>query len=79
MENTSLQHIQTSSLGQKIELIEDNINDMDTLTFLLKVMDDPVEQSIFSGLLKIKRDIGDRSLSEYLDEQREQTYQRLFR
>ncbi len=65
-------------LAKEIKLIEREFDNVDNLNLMLKIIDDPVRMSMFSGLLKIKHDIGDISLGEYLKTKKEQAYKRLF-
>lgn len=65
-------------LAREIKFIEQKLGDVESLDTLIDLIDDPVKRSILSGLLKIKRDIGDRDLGEYLETSKARTRKRLF-
>lgn len=70
-------HTSKPSFDKQIDLIERHAHNLDTLKMFLVLINDPTQRAIFSGLLKIKQDIGDRSLKEYLRTRREEGYQHL--
>lgn len=78
MKKTNIQHKTTDILTDKIEFIERQFEHEEDFNLMLTSVEDPVQRDILSGLLRIKRDIGDRDLREYLETQRRKTYQRLF-
>lgn len=64
-------HLSRSSFSKHIDLIERYAYDFDSLLIFLKLINDPIEREVFSGLLKIKQDIGDKSLHEHLQKKQE--------
>ena len=78
MKKTNIQHKTTDILTDKIEFIERQFEHEEDFNLMLTSVEDSVQRDILSGLLRIKRDIGDRDLREYLETQRRKTYQRLF-
>lgn len=74
------QHLQLAhnNLTQEIELIENGCFTREDFDHMIQILNDPVQASLFSGLLKIKRDIGDMPLEEYLKARQEKARKRLF-
>ncbi|MCB9352539.1 MAG: hypothetical protein H6573_34405 [Lewinellaceae bacterium] len=78
MENREIRNIEHYQAFDAIDFIDQYYDHEGSFNVILRSIADPVQRDILSGLLRIKRDIGDRDLREYLETQRRKTYQRLF-